>query len=215
MRKHARYFYVLFVLIILSFIFWGVGTVDQSTKTSIATIGNETISLEEYWRAFDRMADVYRDVYKEQFDDKMQEALKLTVLDSLIEERVLYQVSVQAGITVSDSEVQDAVMNEPAFKRDGAFNSDIYRRTLELSRLTPQYFEESKRRELMVRKMSRLVEESVDLTPSEVKGIEGDSELEQQLRQTILDTKKQAAIKSFVDGLKKQMDIKVNQQLIG
>jgi peptidyl-prolyl cis-trans isomerase D len=214
LRKHARYFYVLFILVILSFIFWGVGTVDQSTKTAVVTIGEEQITLEEFWRAFDRTADIYRELYKAEFDDAMQEELKQSVLKSLIQERVLFIAAVEAGITVSDDELQEAIINDPTFTRDGAFNSEIYLRTLELNRLTPQYFEAAKRRELVINKMRRLIEDSVDLTPAEMQSISGSSENQEALLETMLQNKRQAAFMSYVNGLIKQMPLTVDTQLI-
>jgi peptidyl-prolyl cis-trans isomerase D len=203
LRKHARYFYVLFIL-----------AVDQSTKTAVVTIGEEQITLEEFWRAFDRTADIYRELYKAEFDDAMQEELKQSVLKSLIQERVLFIAAVEAGITVSDDELQEAIINDPTFTRDGAFNSEIYLRTLELNRLTPQYFEAAKRRELVINKMRRLIEDSVDLTPAEMQSISGSSENQEALLETMLQNKRQAAFMSYVNGLIKQMPLTVDTQLI-
>lgn len=214
LRKHARYFYVLFILVILSFIFWGVGTVDQSAKTAVVTIGEEQITLEEFWVAFDRTADIYREIYQAEFDDAMQEKLKQSVLKSLIQERALFIAASEAGITVSDNELQEAITNDPTFTRDGAFNSDIYLRTLELNRLTPQYFEAAKRRELTVAKMRRLIEDSVDLTPAEIQSISGSPEAKESLNETMLQAKRQAAFTSFINGLIKQIPMTVDSQLI-
>ena len=45
MRKHARYFYVLFFIVILTFIFWGVGTVDKTGPAEIvAEVGKYKIT---------------------------------------------------------------------------------------------------------------------------------------------------------------------------
>jgi peptidyl-prolyl cis-trans isomerase D len=214
LRKHARYFYVLFILVILSFIFWGVGTVDQSTKTAVVTIGEEQITLDEFWRAFDRTADIYREIYQAEFDDAMQEELKQSVLKSLIQERALFIAASETGITVSDNELQEAITKDPTFTRDGAFSSDIYLRTLELNRLTPQYFEAAKRRELTVAKMRRLIEDSVDLTPDEIESLSGSPEAKESLQETMLQAKRQAAFTSFINGLIKQIPMTVDSQLI-
>lgn len=209
MRKHAKYFYVLFVLVILSFIFWGVGGIDQPSTVPVAVIGEETITVDEYWRAYQNTIDLYRDIYKEEFDEEKL-GLKQNVLNSLVAERVLYVAAEQAGLAVSDSELQEAIMNEPAFMRDGRFNRQVYLRALELNRITPGAYEESKRRDLMGEKMKRLIEESVDLTPSELDKVKGDK----TLRQILLESKRQAALESFIEGLKKQMRITVNEQLV-
>jgi hypothetical protein len=209
MRKHAKYFYVLFVLVILSFIFWGVGGIDQPSTVPVAVIGEETITVDEYWRAYQNAMDLYRDIYKEKFDEEKL-GLKQNVLNSLVAERVLYVAAEQAGLAISDSELQEAIMNEPAFMRDGRFNRQVYLRALELNRITPGAYEESKRRDLMGEKMKRLIEESVDLTPSELEKVKGD----ETLRQILLESKRQSALESFIEGLKKQMRITVNEQLV-
>lgn len=215
MRKHARYFYGLFIVVILTFLFWGVGTVDNQPPPPLAVIGKEKLAVEEFWRTYDRMSDIYRDVYKEKFDDKMVESLKKVVLDSLIEESVLYQAAIDAGLKVSDSELEEDITNDPTFMRDGAFNKDVYNRTLQLNRMTPPYFETKKRRELIVKKMTGLIEESVDITIPEFGEISGDPTVIEQLRKALLDAKKSAAVKSYVEGLKKKVQIKVNEELLG
>ncbi len=216
MRKHAKFFYVLFFIVILSFIFWGVGTVDKSTGVPVAEIGREKITLEEYWRTYDRMRDFYREIYKEKFDEEMEKKLKLKekVLDSLIDERVLLLAAKNTGIKVKDAELQEAIMNDPAFTRGGVFNRDIYLRTLQLNRITPEFFESMKRQELTLLKMRRLIEESVDVTDADMKQVSGDEQTVKALSQAILLDKREKAVKSYVEGLKQNMKIKVNTQII-
>lgn len=214
MRKHAKYFYVLFVLVILTFMFWGVGTVDKQTSTPLAEIGSETLSLDEYWRTYDRMSDLYRDVYKERFDTEMQKELQGKVLQSLIDERLLLLAARQSGMKVSEKELQDAITSDSTFMREGAFNRDVYMRTLELNRLTPAGYEAAKRKELLYNKMKRLIEESVDIAPSEVVNLPLDAGAADSIKQMILEGKKQAALKSYVEGLKRKINVKVNKDLI-
>ena len=212
MRKHAKFFYVLFFIVILSFIFWGVGTVDKSTAVPIAEVGKEKVTLEEYWAAYDRAREFYRNITKGTFTEEMEKQLNLKqkVLDSLIDEMVLMAEAKKIGIRVSDEELEEAIINDPAFTRDGKFNKDVYVRTLQLSRMTPEYFEFMKRKELILSKMHRLIGESIDLTDEGMK----DPALA-NVRQALLSQMRQQAVKSYVEGLKKQMKIKVNQQLIG
>lgn len=209
MRKHARFFYVLFFIVILSFIFWGVGTIDNSTNVAVAEVEKEKISLEEYWQAYDRVRDFYRETMKEGFTDEVEKRLNLKqkVLDSLINERVLLIAAKKAGISVSEKELEEAIINDPTFMRDGRFNRDVYLRTLQLNRMTPRLYESLRKRELLLSKMRRLITVSVDLPQIDVK--------DEALRQAMLAEMREAAIKSYVEGLKKGMKIKVNQQLLG
>lgn len=209
MRKHARFFYILFFIVILSFIFWGVGTIDKSTNVAVAEVEKEKISLEEYWLAYDRVREFYRETMKEGFTEEVEKQLNLKqkVLDILIDERVLLIAAKRAGITVSEKELEEAITNDPAFMRDGRFNRDVYLRTLQLNRMTPQLYESLRKKELLLSKMKRLIGESVDIPQLEVK--------EEALKQAMLSGMREGAVKSYVEGLKKGMKIKVNQQLLG
>jgi peptidyl-prolyl cis-trans isomerase D len=218
MRKHAKFFYVLFFIVILSFIFWGVGTVDKSTTVPVVEIGKEKISLDEYLTAYDRAREYYRELFKEKFTEAMEKQLNLKqqVLDSLITERALLIGANKAGIKVTDEELQDAIINDPLFSRDGKFNRDIYERTLQLNRMTPESFEALKRRELTVAEMRRLIGESVDITALDLpQASGGNDEANNPLRQAMLSELRENAVKSYVDGLEKQLKVKINQQLIG
>lgn len=214
MRKHARYFYILFFIVILSFIFWGVGTVDKSTGAPVAEVEKEKISLEEYWQAYDRAREYYKNNLKEQFTPEMEKQLNLKqqVLDSLIDERVLVIAAGKAGVTVANSELEDAIVNDPVFMRDGRFDRDVYVRTLQLSRMTPQSFESQKKKDLLLVKMRRLIGASVDITGADTGG---NIEAQAPMRQAVLFEMKNGAIRSYIEGIKKDLKIKVSQQLLG
>lgn len=215
MREHAKFFYILFFIVILSFIFWGVGTVDKSTGVPVAEVGKDRISAEEYWTAYDRAREFYRNISKESFTEEMEKKLNLRqrILDSLIDERILVAQAIKEGLTVSDSEVEEAIVNDPSFLRDGKFTREVYLRTLQLNRLTPEAFESAKRRDLLVAKMRRIIEESVDVTDIDMPQ-KGNEQAQSSLRQAILSQMKDAAVKSYIEGVKQHTRIKINQQLI-
>ena len=217
MRKHAKFFYVLFFIVIISFIFWGVGNVDKSTAVPVAQIGKEKISVEEYWMNYDRTRQFYRDLLKENFTEEMEKKLNLKqkVLDNLIEGRVLLITARAIGISVSDDELQDAIMNELAFMREGKFSKEIYLRTLQLNRITPEGYEALKRRDLLLDKMRRFIGESVDITDVDIPQKAGSEQMKESLRQNMLQDMRNKALKSYIEGVKRQMSVKINQQLIG
>ncbi|HET6514997.1 MAG TPA: SurA N-terminal domain-containing protein [Thermodesulfovibrionales bacterium] len=215
MRKHAKFFYVLFFIVILSFIFWGVGTVDKSTNVPVAEIEREKISVEDYWTAYDRARQFYREILKERFDEAMEKQLNLKqkVLASLVDEKVLLIAAQKAGIKVTDEELEDSVMKDPTFQRDGKFNRDVYVRTLQLNRMTPEYFEALKRRELALSKMRRLIGEAVDVTDVYIPQGTPDEQAE-RMRQSALLEMRDGAVRSYIEGVKKELKVKINQQLI-
>src|SRR4030042_1149418 len=129
MRKHSKYFYVLFFIVILSFIFWGVGTVDQSGGVEVvAEVGKYKITTDEYWKTYDRIYRFYREIYKDKFDEEAEKKMNLkeSVLNSMINERVLLTAAKEAGVAVSDEELQESIARDPAFMKNGVFNKEMY-----------------------------------------------------------------------------------------
>ncbi len=219
MRKHAKYFYVLFFIVILSFIFWGVGTVDKTGKGDIvAEVGKYKITTEEYWRTYDRIFRFYREIYKDKFDEEMEKKMNLkeNVLQSMINERVLLIAANETGIGISDEELQESITHEPAFLRNGVFDKDVYLNRLRLNMITPEAYESSKRQELTLKKMRRLIELSVDVTDisSNLEKVSGDNQVVKMLSEQMLNDRKEKTVKSYIEGLKKQIKIKINKDLI-
>jgi len=220
MRKNARYFYVLFFIVILSFIFWGVGTVDKTGKVEIlAEVGKYKITTEEYWKTYDRIYRFYREIYKDQFNEEMEKKMNLkeNVLNSMVNERVLLTAAQKAGIKIDDEELQDAITHEQAFMKNGVFDKDVYVNRLRLNRITPEEFERSQRQELILSKMRRLVELSVDIPDSADLQLPRESSNEQALKmisQAKLNDIREKALNSYIEGLKKDIKIKVNKQLL-
>lgn len=219
MRRHAKYFYILFFIVILSFIFWGIGTVDKTGGRGIvAEVGRYKITAEEYWRTYENAYRFYREIYRDKFDEEMEKKMNLRkkVLDSMIHEKVLLIAAKDAGIGVSDEELHEAITHEPAFMRDGVFEKNIYLNRLRLNRITVEEYENSKRRELTLNKMRRLIELSVDMSDinSDLKKLPGDERSMKMLSEAMLSEKKEKAVRSYVEGLKKEIKIKINTKLI-
>ena len=220
MRQHQKYFYVFFVIIIISFIGWGVGTVDKTGGMEIlAEVGEYKITTDEYWKTYDRVYRFYREIYKDKFDEETEKKLNLkeNVLDSMINEHVLLITAKQTGIGISDEELQDSIIHDPAFLKNGAFDKDVYLNRLRLNRITPEYYESTKRQELTFNKMKRFIELSVDVTDMDInipQQVSGNEEVAKMLSQAKLSEKKEKAVKSYIEGQKKNIKITVNKKLI-
>lgn len=219
MRKHAKYFYVLFFIVILSFIFWGVGTTDKTGGVETAAeVGKYKINAEEYWKTYDRTYRFYRELYKDAFNEEMEKKLNLkaNVLDSMVNNKVLLIAAKETGISVSDEELQDSISHEQAFMNNGVFDKDLYLNTLRLNRLTPEAFENAKREELTAAKMRQLIELSVDPTEIDPPSSQtsGNEQAAKMINEAMLRDKKEKAVSSYIEGLKKNIKIKINTKLI-
>jgi peptidyl-prolyl cis-trans isomerase D len=217
MRKHARYFYFLFFIVILSFIFWGIGGVDDTGQSKvIAEVGEYKITTQEFWRLYDRTSRFYREIYKDKFEEMMKEMnLKEQILNSMVDEHVLFISAQEMGIQVSDQELNDAITQEPMFQRDGIFDKEIYLNRLRLNRLTPEAYESMKRQELIVTKLRRLIELSVDTSgiDSQVQ-VSGDEQIVKMIKEQMLNDRKEKAVKSFIEGAKNNIKVIIHKDLI-
>jgi len=217
MRHHAKYLYFLFFIVILSFIFWGVGTVDQSSNAQVvAEVGKYKISAQDYGRVYDNYYKFYRDIYKEKFDEEMQKKLNLKdkAIETLVGQTILLIAAEENGIKVSDSEVKEAILNEPAFARNGAFDSEIYQNTLRLSRLTPGMYESKKREELIIQKMSRLIQTAAITPDAGFDNISADEKTKQMIRDAMKKDADEKVVRSYIEGMKKRLKVKINTELL-
>jgi SurA N-terminal domain len=217
MRHHAKYLYFLFFIVILSFIFWGVGTVDQSSNAQIiAEVGKHKITAQDYGRVYDNYYRFYRDLYKEKFDEEMQNKLKLKdkAIETLIGQTILLIVAEQNGVKVSDSEVKEAILNEPAFSKNGVFDAEIYQNTLRLSRLTPGIYELNKREELIIQKMTRLIQTAAITPDAGFDNISADEQTKKMIRDAMTKDAGEKVVRSYIEGMKKKLNVKINTQLL-
>jgi len=217
MRKHAKYFYFLFFIVILSFVFWGMGGVDDTGQSEvIAEVGEYKITTQEFWRLYDRTSRVYRKIYKDKFEEMMKEMnLKEKILDSMVNEHVLLISAQEMGIQVGDQELNDAITHETMFQRDGVFDKEIYVNRLRLNRLTPEAYESMIRQELIVKKLRRLIELSVDTSEIDSQTLVTDDEqIANMIKEQLINEKKEQAVKSFIEGAKQNIKITIHKDII-
>ena len=205
---------VITVIIIATFVFWGIGPKDQPQEAVVAQINNEKIFIEEFWRTYD---NEYKRISETGAKKEDIEKLKLKdrVLDLLVDRAVLLIAAKKEEIAVTENELQDAIMNTTYFQRNGVFDREVYTRALRLNRMTPQSFENMLREDLIINKMTRLVGETAELSPEEVKMLDSiGGENQEQLLEVFRSNKANLALKAYVEGFKRQLDIKVNRDII-
>jgi peptidyl-prolyl cis-trans isomerase D len=200
-------------IITISFIFWGIAPPSNQVAGVLATVEGRRILLDDYYKKYDAEYRRLREVYKS--DEELEKLnLKESVLANLIDRAVLLAAAEDAGIGVTEDEVRDMIVSQPYFQSNGVFDPVLYERTLNRNRMTVQSFEEEVRDDLIVTKMSRLIGETAELTPDELKILDSIQEGKARLIETFLATKRNQAVKVYIEGLKKKMDIVINDDLI-
>ncbi|WHZ13300.1 MAG: Peptidyl-prolyl cis-trans isomerase PpiD [Nitrospira sp.] len=211
-------------LLALAFIitmgWWGFG---EQTGNVVASVGDQTIPLDEFRRAYENTYRFYKD--KGQNDIK-DEFLKQFVLEQLIDNRMWLHVAKEMGLTVSDEDLRKAIMQRTEFQRNGSFDPEAYRRLLAANRLTPASFEAMEAKDILTNKARLVIMDAVALTPSEYTEAqalvtrEGEKDpakaeaAKERIFQSFLFQKQQRALMAYSESMKSRIPIKVHKELM-
>ena len=157
---------IILALIAVAFIFWGVDPTIMGT-TFAAKVNGEDISLIEFDRALQNQQRQYQELYRVELTDELQRALRLSVLEDMIQGEALAQRVSSEGYRVSDSRLAQAIRSLPDFQVGGEFSMDVYRSQLMFSGLSPTGFEEQQREQLGLAELQGGIGISAFYTPSE------------------------------------------------
>lgn len=157
MRRKAQspYLQATVLVIILVFVFWGVGNNRGNGPNTALTVNDTPISYQQYQKAYNQMMDQYRKKFGGQIPDALLKSLNIKeqVVQQLIDRTLILQEAPNLGIHVSDQEVREAIEKIGSFQVNGVFNVNTYRDILSASRMTVSDFESSVRTDLLAQKV--------------------------------------------------------------
>jgi peptidyl-prolyl cis-trans isomerase D len=211
---------ILAIAFVITMGWWGFG--EESTN-NVATVGDLTISRDEFRRAHEAMYRAYKERGGAELKD---ETFKQLVMDQLVESRLWVIAAKEMGITASDADLREMILQIPEFQKNGAFDPELYRRLLAANHWTPATFEATQQRELLAGKARMVVRDAVALTPSEV--AEGrslttraqDSDAPNQMGgreravQDMLLQKQQRALSAYQESLKAKVPVTIRRELL-
>ncbi|MCF6291063.1 MAG: SurA N-terminal domain-containing protein [Desulfobacterales bacterium] len=173
MRRKAQspIIQITVVIIALVFVFWGVGSSQRGSSNEIAQVNDQAITVQEYRQALDRMITAYRQQLGDNLPDDLVNSLgiKEQALEQLIQNLLLRQGAREMGLLVSKEEVKQSIEKLEAFRSNGAFDMNQYKKVLAGSRMTPAGFESSVRTDLLSGKLLQALARLTKVTPAEIK----------------------------------------------
>ena len=161
--------WAIVILISVPFALWGIQSyLGVGGEPMVAKVNGTKITERQFNQNVQRTRMQLRERLGPAYDAKMfgGQRLREQVLDGMIRDAVLLDASHDMGLRVSDQAVRAAILAEPAFQRDGAFDKETYERVLRLQGLTPAGFEEQARRRLLSTQLARAVIGTELVTPS-------------------------------------------------
>jgi peptidyl-prolyl cis-trans isomerase D len=224
-HKHMSWImWAIVVLITVTFLFFGIYPSSVSGR-SVAKVGGEVITFDEYNRVYRTMYDNYKQVLKDAFSESFAKSLKAQALQELIAGKLLVQEADRIGLRVSDEELQATIMKTPAFAgRDGRFDKQMYERVLDQINMKPAAFEANQREFLLRQKLEQIVRDGVVVTDAEVaasymqknpKAKPGDFEKNKgTFKQTVLAEKQRDAITAYLRGIQSRTKVNIDEKAI-
>ncbi len=171
MRKNVGSWVIKFMLfgIAIVFSFWGVGSYTNRDVNTVMTIDDVKVPYNEYRDIYNTLFESYREVY-ETLDSATLDFLdiKTQAIDALIERYLLFEAARRMNLEASGQEVAAQIASVSAFQENGLFSPQRYQVFLDLNRLTPEAYEASVSRDLLLAKVIELIKTSAVITPQEV-----------------------------------------------
>lgn len=151
---------VAFGIIILVFVFWGIGNFnDRDYSNVVAVVNGQPIVASEFEKAYRGAEDLLLRQNPGLTREQLEKAnLGRQVLNDLIQQMLLEQEGHRAGIDVSPIELRKQAEGMKIFQDEqGKFDPQAYTRVLEAQRISPAEFEKNLGSELLRGKVYEMV----------------------------------------------------------
>lgn len=141
-------------LIILSFALAGVGSYVTRPVVEVAAVVNgDEISAQALENAYRNERARLESQLGPQFnqllgDPAYVEQIRRSVLEQMVEQRLIDQKVAELKLRASDEQVRNAIRNLPEFQQDGRFNNERYQQLLARSGISPEQLRDSVRQDL-------------------------------------------------------------------
>lgn len=173
MRKHAGSWMIKIILfiIVVVFVFLGVGNMRSRNATIVADINGEVITLEVYRRAYYQLLDNYRRIYGAQLNDEMLKLLRPNemALEQLIQRVLMSQEADRLEMEVGEAELKASIHQIPAFQNNGKFDYQRYQSVLAQNNITTEQFESDRIKDIRLDRLRTVVLSGVAVSEDEAR----------------------------------------------
>lgn len=155
-HQRKRVVQIIMVLATLPFLFWGLESYQRDGGDYVAMVAGEKIERPEFDQALRDQQERMRAALGKNFDPAMLDnpEVRFSVIENLIQQRLLQREAKRAGLAVSDSQLTEIIRDIPAFQQDGKFSKQRYEALLRNQGMTPLSFESRVRQEMMQQQLS-------------------------------------------------------------
>ncbi|MFM9967422.1 MAG: SurA N-terminal domain-containing protein [Burkholderiales bacterium] len=169
--NHKRLLQILLALIVIPpFALWGIDSYQRvgGPLGEVASVGDLKIAENEFTEQVraqqERMQQLLGRNYNAAIFDTRE--ARNEILENMISQRLVTQHVIKSRMVVTDDSIRELILATPAFQDNGKFSRERYVQVLRAERsergdgMTPEMFENSLRRDLLVQQLSAAVGES-------------------------------------------------------
>ncbi|GEA11842.1 SurA N-terminal domain-containing protein [Alteromonas sp. KUL49] len=161
------------VLIVLSFVFAGVGSyLTSSGSNAVASVNGDEISAQELERAYQnqraQMEAQFGQAVGQLFSSEQYLSdFKKNVLDRLIAEKLIQQQAIEMGLRVSENQIRETILEMPEFQYAGQFDNERFQAILRQNGFTVTDFKDYLRTQMTQNQLAAAMNSSSFSLPSE------------------------------------------------
>lgn len=168
---------VILGFVVLTFVLFYAGSFSGLGKNDpnkyAAAVGSEKVGMIEYQNMFELMKQQQMQFYKQQNGEmppQMYDYMKQQTMNTLVERKLMLLEAHKAGITASDQEVKDEILQSPYFLQNGTFiGMPEYTRVVDaVFHMDVESFERMVSDDIVVRKYGALLTGGILVTDQEV-----------------------------------------------
>lgn len=172
LRKGATSLYVklFFIIIVIVFIFWGIGSFTSERKNLVAKVNGIPITLKEFQEYYNFQISRLKQTFGEiSSKDLANLKLKEQVLEELIKLKLLEDQAENLKIRITPVEVTYAISQIPSFQENGKFSLTKYQYILRELGISPEFFEKLIKSDLIYQRLKFLLTAPIMVSESEIK----------------------------------------------
>lgn len=173
LRRNAQSWAIkaLFGIIVLVFVFWGVGGFQGSEKAILATVDGERIETRDFQKRYQNRLESLRQERDDLDTQDLREMdFKRRVFQQMVDKKLLLDEADRLGLILPRSRIRERVQNMEVFQgQNKAFNETRYVSVLRANRMSPAQFEAGLQRDILVQKMNNLLAGPVEPAPQQAR----------------------------------------------
>jgi peptidyl-prolyl cis-trans isomerase D len=183
--------YLIVGLIAVPFALFGIQQyVGGSSNSAIAIVDGEDISSTTYYQELNTQQRNLQQQLGSSYSAEIDNALRQTIIDTLINEKLLENFTNSMKLFTLDEEVRSLIQSNPVFQVDGVFSEDRYIQILRLNNFTPLGYELEQSKSMSLDQIKRNLNNSAFLSTVQIEQLNDLSSQQREVSFMVLNTEK-------------------------